>query len=68
MIDYIITAIIILIIVAFGFYLGTLVGSDKQAAMDQRIVDQYDKMVNERDLKIRNLELKIKRIEESKNE
>lgn len=60
MINYIATALIVLIIVAVGFYLGMLVGSDCQAARDQKVIDQYDRMVNDRDLRIKRLELKLK--------
>lgn len=60
MINMIATGIILVIIVAFSFYLGILMGSDKQAAIDQKIVDQYDRMVNDRDVKIKRLELKLK--------
>ena len=66
MVNVIVTGIILVIIVAFSFYLGILIGSDKQAAMDQRIVDQYDRMVNDRDLKIKRLELKLKRYADEK--
>lgn len=60
MINYIATALIVLIIVAVGFYLGTLVGSDCQAARDQKVIDQYDRMVNDRNLRIKRLELELK--------
>ena len=67
MINYMATGVIILIIVAVGFYLGMLVGSDAQAAKDQKIIDQYDRMVNDRDLQIKRLELKLKS-KEKKND
>lgn len=60
MINYIVTGVILLVIVAFSFYIGTLVGSDNQAAKDQKIVDQYDRMVNDRNLRIKRLELELK--------
>ena len=64
MINYIAAVLIVLIIVAVGFYLGLLVGSDCQAARDQKVIDQYDRMVNDRDLRIKRLELKLKSKEE----
>ena len=67
MINYIATGVIVLIIVAVGFYLGMLVGSDAQATKDQKIIDQYDRMVNDRDLQIKRLELKLKS-KEKKND
>ena len=60
MINYIVTGVILLVIVSFSFYIGTLVGSDNQAAKDQKIVDQYDRMVNDRNLRIKRLELELK--------
>lgn len=64
MINYIVTGVILLVIVAFSFYIGTLVGSDNQAAKDQKIVDQYDRMVNDRNLRIKILELELMSKEE----
>lgn len=60
MINCIVTGVILLVIVGFSFYIGTLIGSNNQAAKDQKIVDQFDRMVNDRDLKIKRLELKLK--------
>ena len=59
MINYIAAVLIVLIIVAVGFYLGMLVGSDCQAARDQKVIDQYDRMVNDRNLRIKRLELEL---------
>lgn len=59
MINYIVTGVILLVIVAFSFYLGTLIGSDNQAAKDQKVIDQYDRMVNDRNLRIKRLELEL---------
>ena len=67
MINYMATGVIILIIVAVGFYLGMLVGSDAQATKDQKIIDQFGRMINERDLQIKRLELKLKS-KEKKND
>ena len=64
MINYIVTGVILLVIVSFSFYIGILIGSDNQAAKDQKIVDQYDRMVNDRDLRIKRLELELKSKEE----
>lgn len=66
MVNMIATGIILVIIVTFSFYLGILMGSDKQAAIDQKIVDQYDRMVNDRDVKIKRLELELKRYADEK--
>ena len=66
MVNMIATGIILVIIVAFSFYLGSLMGSDKQAAIDQKTLDQYDRMVNDRDLKIKRLELQLKRYADEK--
>ena len=67
MINYIAAVLIVLIIVAVGFYLGMLVGSDGQATKDQKIIDQFGRMINERDLQIKRLELKLKS-KEKKND
>jgi hypothetical protein len=67
MINYIAAVLIVLIIVAVGFYLGMLVGSDCQAARDQKVIDQYDRMVNERDAKIERLKIQL-RCKEGKND
>ena len=64
MINYIVTGVILLVIVSFSFYIGILIGSDNQAAKDQKIVDQYDRMVNDRNLMIKRLELELMSKEE----
>ena len=61
MANMIATGIILVIIVAFSFYLGVLMGSDKQASIDQKVLDQYDRMINDRDMRIKRLELQLKR-------
>ena len=58
MINYITTGVIFLVIVGFSFFIGTLVGSDNQAAKDRKVFDSYDKLINERELEIRKLKLK----------
>ena len=66
MINMIATGIILVIIVAFSFYLGVLMGSDKQASIDQKVLDQYDRMINDRDMRIKRLELQLKRYADEK--
>ena len=61
MINSIVTGVIILLVIeGFSFYIGTLIGSNNQAAKDQKIVDQYDRLVNDKELRIKRLELKLK--------
>ena len=66
MANMIATGIILVIIVAFSFYLGVLMGSDKQASIDQKVLDQYDRMINDRDMRIKRLELQLKRYADEK--
>ncbi len=60
MINSIITGVLLLVIVSISFFIGTLIGSDNQAAKDQKIIDQYDRLVNDRELRIKRLELELK--------
>lgn len=59
MVNIVSTGIVIIIYTLTVFYVGYKLGQDKQGAINQKVFDSYDKMINDRDLTIRNLKLKI---------